>query len=295
MSNRDNDDVARDSEALSGGEAPKPHDERQSAARRQNLPPAASPTARPPARQPGPARPVAPGNAMPSPPRPAPPAAPRPVQPGPQRSATPPAGPSPASAARPQAAAPAKPAARPAAPGGAPPAVPAKATPSPAGGSNRPASPPARPPSVTTPSRTTAPARPAAPASASPARPAQAARQSIPVNAPPVDDDDAVIVPAPDVSVFLHKPDYAPRPPRKIPSFGHSLETRRTFIPILFTGGLIMIAIAALHFLGGEGNPFVSLPLWLACVLVAFALLLWGITVTNMLVVKQLLVSGMKK
>jgi len=67
------------------------------------------------------------------------------------------------------------------------------------------------------------------------------------------------------------------------------------FVAAEFTGGLIMIAIAALHFLGGEGNPFVSLPLWLACVLVAFALLLWGITVTNMLVVKQLLVSGMKK
>lgn len=103
-----------------------------------------------------------------------------------------------------------------------------------------------------------------------------------------VDDDDAVIVPAPDASVFFHKPDYAARQAAKV--FGQSVRFRRTVIPILLTAGLVMNGLGALHFLwNNENNPMGGLPVWLLIVLFFFGLATWGLAVANMLVVKQLL------
>lgn len=63
-------------------------------------------------------------------------------------------------------------------------------------------------------------------------------------------------------------------------------------IPILFTAGLIMNALGLLHFLWkSENNPAAGLPIWLVAVVFLFGLSLWGLTVMNMLVVKQLLNS----
>jgi hypothetical protein len=47
-----------------------------------------------------------------------------------------------------------------------------------------------------------------------------------------------------------------------------------------------------LHFLWkSENSPVGGLPIWLVAVLFLFGLILWGLTVMNMLVVKQLLDS----
>ena len=102
------------------------------------------------------------------------------------------------------------------------------------------------------------------------------------------DDDDAVIVPAPDASVFFHKPEYATKP--KQAPVGSSLKFRRTIIPIALTGGFIMAALGAIHFLwSGENNPMGGLPIWLVSIMFAFALLLWTVAGANMMTVKQML------
>ena len=101
-----------------------------------------------------------------------------------------------------------------------------------------------------------------------------------------VDDDDAVIVPAPDASVFFHKPDYAAK--QHIKPFGQSLRFRQTVIPILLTAGLIMNGLATLHFVWrSDNNPMGGLPIWLLIVLFIFGLAIWGMAVMNMLAVKQ--------
>ena len=97
-----------------------------------------------------------------------------------------------------------------------------------------------------------------------------------------------MIVPAPDASVFFHKPDYASKPKRQ--AFGQSIGFRQTLIPILLTGGFIMVVLGLLHFLwSGEGNPLAELPAWLLAALFLFGLVLWGLATANMLSVKAAL------
>jgi hypothetical protein len=103
-----------------------------------------------------------------------------------------------------------------------------------------------------------------------------------------VDDDDAVIVPAPDASVFYHQPEYATKP--KAAPFGQSMGYRQTFIPVLLTAGFIMVVLGALHFLwNSENNPMGGLPIWLVAILFLFGLVMWGLAIANMLTVKQIL------
>jgi hypothetical protein len=108
------------------------------------------------------------------------------------------------------------------------------------------------------------------------------------------DADDEVIVPAPDASVFYHRPDYAtPRPAGA--SFGQSLKFRQTFIPVLLTGGLILIALGAMHFaMSGQDNPIAGMAVWLAALLLVFGLGLWGLAGANMMVVKHIIESQRK-
>lgn len=104
-------------------------------------------------------------------------------------------------------------------------------------------------------------------------------------------DDDAVIVPAPDASVFYHKPQYEPKVKRQ--AFGQTINFKRTLIPILLTSGLIMVALGALHFIwSGENNPLVDLPGWLLGVLFVFGFALWALAVANMLSVKSAIDAG---
>lgn len=257
MTDRNNDDVARALEALSAGEHHEDPEHDSTAHLHQPAP-------APVRSSPRPASKAAPGAAKPSqPPAPARPASgtARPAAPNPPR----PAAPEPS---RPAAQAP-KPVARPAAPAATRPATPRPAAPS--------AAPPAAP--VT---------RPATPAAARPAAPAATASASAPAPDSQIVDDDAVIVPAPDASVFFHKPAYASKPKR--PAFGHSVGFRQTLIPILLTAGFIMVMLGLLHFLwGGDNNPLADLPGWLLAVLFLFGFMLWGFAAANMLSVKAAL------
>ena len=120
------------------------------------------------------------------------------------------------------------------------------------------------------------------------AAPAQKPQVSKPQNLA-VLDDDSVIVPAPDTSVFLHKPDYSPRRP-KIRTAGLSLGARRTLIPILLTGGFILIVLAGLHFLWvADNDPMAGVPLWLVGLMIVLSLVSWLLAAINMQAVKHLL------
>ena len=166
----------------------------------------------------------------------------------------------------------------------------------------RPAAPAGQLPPVGRPSQpagTAAPPPPRPPAALAvsdrPAVPPRIAHVETPSHPPPssetvVDDDDAVIVPAPDPRVFLHKSN-APIGSHKQAGFGRSLRFRRTFIPILLTGGLICLALGTIHFIAwsaGE-NPLRALPGWLVALLFVFSVALWGLAIANMIVVKQML------
>lgn len=262
MTNRNNEDVARALEALSAGEHHEEEPQGDSI-HGAPTPPPAQPAARSTAAQ----RPAASPRASPARPQ-APRAAPatKPAAAAPTASLNPPKVTSkPASSST----------ARAASPGQAAPSAPRPAAPvtRPAGPVARPGAPAARP--ATPP----AGARPAAPA---------AFHATPPSTESQIVDDDAVIVPAPDASVFLHKPQYAPRPKRQ--AFGQSIHFRQTLIPILLTAGFIMISLGALHFTwSSENNPMTDLPGWFLGVLFGFGALLWVLAVANMLSVKSAL------
>lgn len=157
------------------------------------------------------------------------------------------------------------------------PVVPAP-QPQPAGAVPKPARPVVRPAAP--------PVRPAAPTAPQP--------KATPHKAPDlaIADDDSVIVPAPDASVFLHKPDYAPRRVKSARA-GVSLKFRQTFIPILLTGGFILIVLAALHFLWvADNDPMAGIPMWMVGIMIALGLGLWGLAAMNMMAVRQILRAG---
>jgi hypothetical protein len=73
-----------------------------------------------------------------------------------------------------------------------------------------------------------------------------------------VDDDDAVIVPAPPVEYLAHS---TPRPQL---AKHQRLESRRTLIPVLFTLGGCLIAIGACKWLCNPATPLGQQPTWMA-------------------------------
>lgn len=259
MTDRNNDDVARALEALSAGEHQEEPEHDSTAHLHAPEPVRSTPR---PTKGAGPGAPR--GSQQP-------PLA-RPVSAAPPRPATPrPAAPAAPKTAQPAAAAP-KPVARPAAPAAARPAPP------------RPAAPPANVAANPV-------VRPAAPSR--PAAPPVAATEPAPAPDSAIVDDDAVIVPAPDASVFFHKPTSTTK--ARKPAFGQSVNFRQTLIPILLTGGFIMVVLGLLHFLWtGENNPLADLPGWLLTVVFLFGLVLWALAAANMLSVKSALAQQRK-
>jgi len=99
-----------------------------------------------------------------------------------------------------------------------------------------------------------------------------------------------VIVPAPDTSVFLHKPDYQASSKPRV--FRVGLKFRRTFIPMLLTSGAILACLGGLHFLwNSDSDPMAGLPPWLVGVMFALALVLWVLAAVNMIAVRRMLES----
>ena len=225
-----------------------------------------------------------PSETEPSAPVPPPPAAPPPVQP-------------PASAAefrRPSS--PDAPPSRPASPSSPPPSRPAAPTSRPAAPSPSPApaqpSPPAAKPKSARPQRPDRPDRPEAPPSTvwSEDEAAEVAAHYDPMSEI-VDDDDAVIVPAPEPDVF------APHAPKVSTGPGgiRSLAFRRTVIPILLTCGVLLIGIGSLRWLGGPDSIFVDMSIPLSAALCGCGFFLLLVAVLNMLQVKGELAAAAKR
>jgi hypothetical protein len=106
-------------------------------------------------------------------------------------------------------------------------------------------------------------------------------------------DDDAVIAPAPDPSVFAPRV-YAPdvlasgRAARDLDA-SRRLERKRTLIPILLTLGALLPAIASLKWLAGDESPFAAWDLWVPVVMCTASMCLIALAALNMLQVRHVL------
>ena len=102
----------------------------------------------------------------------------------------------------------------------------------------------------------------------------------------PVDEDDAVIVPAPPASAFLPYRSPTAAAAKTSPT---RLSLRRTLIPILLTCGIILLVLGTMPFFLSEENPLSQLPHWMSYSLWALGMFLLALGVVNMLAVKHLL------
>jgi hypothetical protein len=109
----------------------------------------------------------------------------------------------------------------------------------------------------------------------------------VPTESEIFDDEDAVIVPAPEPSAFIPKPkptttaDFRARAAEK-----KRLEFKRTTIPILLTLGVIMFAFAALRYCLGPDSPLTTLPIWVPILLIIVGCGLLAFAAMNMLSVQ---------
>ena len=100
-----------------------------------------------------------------------------------------------------------------------------------------------------------------------------------------IDDDDAVIVPAPEASAFVPKSKTNAEVRKKI-ARKRNLEFRRTLIPILLTCGVMMLVFAVLRFFTGPDSMLTNLPIWIPIALVTAGLVLLALAVVNILGVR---------
>ena len=98
-------------------------------------------------------------------------------------------------------------------------------------------------------------------------------------------DDDAMLAPAPDVSVLGH----THRKPIKKNKMLASIGYKQTLIPILLTTGLLAIAFGLLKTLGDSESPYSGLPTWLTIALYGMGAVLLGSGIVVMFSVKAVL------
>lgn len=193
---------------------------------------------------------------------------------------------------------------RPAAPPGAPrtdPAVPPgtrkSVSPTP---SSRPNAPGVQPPSPKPASPTSARNAPVRPKPPKPIRPDAPTLSQPPIESAlpaPIDsgdissslanvieDDDAVIVPAPEPAVFAHRP---PPAPAKRDPFYARLSFRRTIIPILLTMGVALPGCAIWWLLQEEDSPLKSLGWQFPATLTVIGIVMLLLAILNMIQVKH--------
>jgi hypothetical protein len=107
-----------------------------------------------------------------------------------------------------------------------------------------------------------------------------------------IDDDDSVIVPAPDASVFDTTPKKKAAATAKAKAaVRKNLEFRRTMIPILLTCGVLMLGFASLKFVSGSESSLSVLPIWVPVLLVLAGAIVLALAVVNILTVKNQLSS----
>ena len=106
-----------------------------------------------------------------------------------------------------------------------------------------------------------------------------------------VDDDDAVIVPAPEPEVF------APHAPKAPAGAGgiRSLAFRRTVIPILLTCGVLLIGIGSLRWVAGPDSVFAETSIPLSAALCGTGCFLLLVAMLNMLQVRGDLAAAAKR
>lgn len=131
-------------------------------------------------------------------------------------------------------------------------------------------------------------ARPIAPATPAPPEPVEVASDSPFDHAPP-DDDDAVIVPAPDQSVFAPRPKAAPAVRKARTPIYQTLEFRQTVIPIMLTSGVLAIVLGAIRFGLSDDSIFSAVHSSVAIVLIVLGFMLLGAAALNIMQVKQML------
>jgi hypothetical protein len=107
-----------------------------------------------------------------------------------------------------------------------------------------------------------------------------------------IDDDDSVIVPAPDPSVFDYRSKKVTADARAKVLRQKNLNYLRTLIPILFTFGILLIAFASLKFLSGQDSMLSSMPIWIPVILIFGALVFFTFMAICMVVVKKMLAQG---
>lgn len=116
------------------------------------------------------------------------------------------------------------------------------------------------------------------------------ARPAAPVSADTSGDDDAVIVPAPSIDVFLPKQRGTRAAAKRAAS--SSLAMRRTLIPILLTNGVLLPALGAMWFATDVDSPFRRTGAWLPIMLIAVGVLLLVFGVLNALFVRHELAAS---
>lgn len=99
--------------------------------------------------------------------------------------------------------------------------------------------------------------------------------------APP--EAERAIAPPPDPSVFAAK-----RATRELVA-ERQLHTKRTFIPILLTSGVLLPVMGSLKWLMGPDSPFAAWSVWVPVALSACGLVLLMLARANMVQVRQLM------
>jgi hypothetical protein len=105
----------------------------------------------------------------------------------------------------------------------------------------------------------------------------------------PPDDDDAVIVPAPDRAVFKPKSKPPAAPARTQQAAYQTLHFRQTVIPVMLTLGIIALVLAAIRLGISDDSVFAKIPASVAGVLSLVGVLLLAVAGLNMMQVKQIL------
>ena len=82
----------------------------------------------------------------------------------------------------------------------------------------------------------------------------------------------------------------------RVPSILAGVGLRRTLIPILLTGGVLLSALASIHFLWNSvDNPLIDLPGGVAFGLYGAALICWLLAAVNMAAVRRQIENSPKQ
>jgi len=106
-----------------------------------------------------------------------------------------------------------------------------------------------------------------------------------------VDDDDAVIVPAPPVEYLGHAHPHHPPAgagPARQPGF-YAVDYRRTIIPILFTTGIMMIIFGAARYFVSPDSQLGLQPPWVSYLLFGFGVISLAACAVSVLQLQQIL------